>query len=359
MPRFATQAGDLILVTGATGRVGANLCRTLLTRGYRVRAVVLPGDPAVAKLAGLDVEVVEADLRDAQAVAVACAEVDAICHLAALMGPDAGDMSVFDYWHLNVDSTLHVLEGARQNGRLVKFVFSSTDAVYPAVKPCYLPIDEHHPQDPVNLYGLTKVVGERLCRDYLTEFGIPTAVVRYGGVGSPDERANPKPYLLDSYLDRFHNAKLSHNNYLWVSVIEHERPWEFIESVTGGEDTLLALLDEEGRAWLSHPTDVRDAVQGTVLVLESERAVGDAFNILGPSPVASVEAVRYLAERLDRPWRAVKVPFRQAFEVSTAKARTVLGYHPQIDFFRAVDDGLAILRGEDIGVIPAKLFVAR
>src|SRR3712207_4967916 len=97
----------------------------------------------------------------------------------------SGDMPVTEYWHLNVDATLHVLEGARRNGRLVKLVFASTDATYPAVNPRYLPIDEHHVQDPVNLYGLTKVVGERLCLDYLTEFRVPAAIVRYGGVGSP------------------------------------------------------------------------------------------------------------------------------------------------------------------------------
>ena len=107
-----------MLVTGATGRIGANLCRVLRERGFRIRAIVLPGDPAVAKLAGLDAEIVEADLRDEQAVVRACEGVDAICHLAALMGPDAGEMPVPEYWHLNVDATLHVLEGARLNGNL-------------------------------------------------------------------------------------------------------------------------------------------------------------------------------------------------------------------------------------------------
>jgi nucleoside-diphosphate-sugar epimerase len=355
MSRLAARAGDLVLVTGATGRIGANLCRALLAHEYRVRAVVLPGDPAVAKLEGLDVEIVDADLRDAPAVVEACVGVDAICHLAALMGPDAGDMDVPAYWHLNVDATLHVLEGARLNGNLAKLVFASTDATYPAVNPRYLPIDENHPQDPVNLYGLTKVVGERMCLDYLTEFDVPAAIVRYGGVGSPDERAAATRYL-PSRMDRyFRDAKVSHNNYLWITVLERERPWEYLAPFLADGEQLLALTDLDGRPWQSHPTDVRDVVQGTVLALESEAAVGQAFNILGPSPVTSVAAVQYLAERLGLPWRTAAVPFRQAFEMSTAKARAVLGYRPEIDFFRAVDDGLAMQRGEDIGVLPAKL----
>jgi nucleoside-diphosphate-sugar epimerase len=355
VPRIATRASDLVLVTGATGRIGANLCRALLAREYRVRVVVLPDDPSLAKLDGLDVEVVAADLRDGPAVVEACAGVDAICHLAALMGPDAGDMSVTEYWHLNVDATLHVLEGARLNGRLVKLVFASTDATYPAVRPRYLPIDENHPQDPVNLYGLTKAVGERMCLDYLTEFAVPAAIVRYGGVGSPDERANGSAFRLSSLIERFRDAKRSHNNYLWINVLDQERPWEHLEPLMAEGDPLVALTDQEGRPWQSHPTDVRDVVQGTLVALESAAAVGEAFNLLGPAPLSSVEAARYLAERLDLPWRTVAVPFRVAFEVSTAKARAVLGYRPRVDFFQAVDDGLAMQRGEDIGVVPARL----
>ncbi len=356
MPRLAARTGDRVLVTGATGRIGANLSRALLSRGYRIRAIVLPGDPGCRKLDGLGVEIVQADLRDAPAVAEACQGVDAICHLAALMGPDAGDMPVIDYWHLNVDATLHVLEGARLNGHLVKFVFASTDATYPASKPRYIPIDENHPQDPVNLYGLTKVVGERLCRDYLTEFAVPIAIVRYGGVASPDERASGATFRLSAQLQRFRDAKRSHNNYLWANVVDYERPWEYLEPLATGEgDPLIALTDLEGRPWQSHPTDVRDVVQGTILALENEVAVGEVFNILGPAPVSTVEAVRYLAERLGVPWRTAPVPFRQAIEVSTMKARSVLGYRPTVDFFKAVDDGLAMQRGEDIGVVPAKL----
>ncbi len=347
----------MCLVTGGTGRIGANLCRELLGRGYRVRALTLPNDPGLPKLRGLDVEVIEADLRDAAATVAACAGVDAICHLAALMGPDAGDMPVSDYWHLNVDATLNVLEGARQNGRLVKFIFASTDATYPAVRPRYSPIDEHHSQDPVNLYGLTKLVGEKMCLDYLTEFQVPTVILRFGAVASPDERANGTAFKLSSQIARFKAAKSSHNNYLWVNVQEHERPWEWLEPHVSEIDQLVALTDLDGRPWRSHPTDVRDIVQGIVLALESEAAVGDTFNLLGPSAVASTEAARYLAERLDLPWSSIAVPLYMDTEISTTKARMILGYRPQIDFFRAVDDGLRMVRGEDVGVIAARTVV--
>lgn len=156
----------------------------------------------------------------------------------------------------------------------------------------------------------------------------------------------------------FQDAKRSHNNCLWITVQDHERPWQYLEPFRTGEEQLVALTDADGRPWVSHPTDVRDVVQGTLLALEAEAAVGEAFNVLGPAPVASTMAAPYLAERLHVPWRTVVVPFRQAYEISTAKARSVLGYRPQIDFFRAVDDGLAMDRGEQIGVVPTGVPVA-
>lgn len=355
MRRVATKPGDRVLLTGATGRVGANLCRALLARGYQVRAIVIPNDPALRRIAGLDIEIVTADLREEDKVTAACTDVQAICHLAALMGPEAGDMPVTGYWHLNVDSTLHVLEAARQCPGLVKFIFASTDATYPPVHPRYSPLDENHPQDPVNLYGLTKVVGERMCLDYLTEFRVPVVILRYGGVASPDERAGGRQYLLSTTIQRFRDAKLNHNNYLWINLLDHERPWEWLEPLVGTTDQLVALTDRDGQPWLSHPTDVRDVVQGTLLALESDASIGEAFNILGPGPVSTIEAVRHLADRNGLPWCTAAVPLRLAYEMSLSKARAVLGYRPEFDFFRSVDDGLQMLAGNDMGVLPAGL----
>lgn len=48
------------------------------------------------------------------------------------------------------------------------------------------------------------------------------------------------------------------------------------------------------------------------------------------------------------------MPFRLAYELSTAKARALLGYQPEIDPLRAIDDGLAMRRGEEIGVIAGR-----
>jgi nucleoside-diphosphate-sugar epimerase len=100
---------------------------------------------------------------------------------------------------------------------------------------------------------------------------------------------------------------------------------------------------------------VRDVVQGTLLALETEGCVGEAFNILGPGPVSSLQTVHRLANRLGLPWCTAAVPVRLSYEMSLSKARAVLGYRPELDFFRSVDDGLQILAGVDMGVLPAGL----
>ena len=338
-----------MLVTGATGRIGANLCASLLAEGFRVRAIALPGDPARGKLSGMSLEVVEADLLDRPAIREATADVDAICHLAAMMEP-AG-MAAAEFWSRNVDATHSVLEGARANTGLSAFVFASTDATYPASRPRFLPIPETHPQEPVNAYGLTKVVGERMCLAYRTEWSVPARILRFGNVATPDERASTARFTLAAHIERFQAAKRDHDNYLWINLLDHDRPWAALEGRHDLADGLVALLGPDGRPWQSHYTDVRDCVSGILAALRTEAADGEAFNIVGPAPTTWTEAVHYLAERRGMPWGTASVAIRQATEISTAKARGVLGYVPRISFEQAVDDGIAMGAGVDIGVI--------
>jgi len=104
------------LVTGATGHLGANLVRRLLADGEEVR-VMVRGGPDNGALAGLDVERVEADLRDAEAVAKAVAGCARVHHCAALVSTIDGDArhrrQVYD---TNVLGTRHILDAALRHG---------------------------------------------------------------------------------------------------------------------------------------------------------------------------------------------------------------------------------------------------
>ena len=71
----------LVLVTGATGRIGSHLTRSLVEAGHTVRALVVPGDPRAAALDGLGVEQVAGRLESPEAVTTAARDVTAVYHL--------------------------------------------------------------------------------------------------------------------------------------------------------------------------------------------------------------------------------------------------------------------------------------
>ena len=114
--------GERVLVTGAAGFVGSSVVRALLDRGSRVRALVEPGGDT-ANLDGLDVEVVEGDLRDPDPVAAAVAGCAVVFHAAALYRFWAPDPAAF--YDVNVGGTRNVLDAARAHG-CRRVVYTST-----------------------------------------------------------------------------------------------------------------------------------------------------------------------------------------------------------------------------------------
>jgi dihydroflavonol-4-reductase len=102
-----------VLVTGATGLTGANVCRQLVERGDRARALVRPGADS-APLAELGVELVTGDVTDAEQVQLAAKGGDAAIHCAALLGGASQDLA--DFRAVNVDGTRHVLDAAQAVG---------------------------------------------------------------------------------------------------------------------------------------------------------------------------------------------------------------------------------------------------
>jgi NADH dehydrogenase len=115
-----------VLVTGAAGVMGSRLVHLLAERGWQVRGLVMPGDPLRARIAGA-CEIVEGDLADPAALARACAGVELVYHLAAvILSPDP---TVF--MRVNRDGTAHVVEAAVAAGVQHLVYVSSASVVYP------------------------------------------------------------------------------------------------------------------------------------------------------------------------------------------------------------------------------------
>jgi len=104
---------ETVLVTGATGLAGANICELLIERGDRVRALARP-TADTGPLVGLGVEIVPGDITDADDVRRAATGADAAIHSAALLG--GASQNLPDFEAVNVQGTKHVLDAAEALG---------------------------------------------------------------------------------------------------------------------------------------------------------------------------------------------------------------------------------------------------
>ncbi len=142
---------DIILVTGASGRVGRRLVDALVERGERVRALVMNFD-----VAPKNVEVVRGSLLDKSVAIEAVKDVDVIYHLAAVLDYNAPKSKMFE---VNVTGTKNLVEAAHAK----KFIYLSSTAVYGYNTNSS--ITESTPFAPSGFYGKTKMLAERLVLD--------------------------------------------------------------------------------------------------------------------------------------------------------------------------------------------------
>jgi len=126
-------------------------------------------------------------------------EFDAVVHFAGSIAVGESVRDPAKYYQNNLAGTLNLLDAMRECGGN-KIVFSSTAAIFG--HPLYVPIDEAHPQAPINPYGMTKWVTERILRDYDAAYGLRSVALRYFNAAgaSPDaalgERHDPETHLI-------------------------------------------------------------------------------------------------------------------------------------------------------------------
>jgi UDP-glucose 4-epimerase len=322
-----------VLVTGVTGRVGKNLAAALMARGDQVRGLVLPDDPGLDRARASGIECLTGNLRDSAIAKEAIDGVDHVVHLGAMMlwGSDDHNPTLFED---NLRGTFNLVHAAAMAGDIQRFVFASSDEVYPSLLASYQPIDESHPTRPYSFYGLTKLAGEELLHYYHRANNLPITIARFALVIEPWEATSR-----EGWLGRFLFLKPMLGT---VEARAGREAAQELERQLESEDTLLLARDEDGKPYLFHCVDVRDLVQGLLLLLESPSAVGEAFNLSGPTPFAFDQVIPYLAEITGLPFVDASIPGPPIrVHHSIAKARGLLGYEPQYDIFRSIKDGLA------------------
>lgn len=168
-----------LLITGATGFLGHNLCPYLVEQGYRLRALVRPTSDH-AFLQDLSVERAWGDVRDPETVMEAATGCRAVIHAAGKFR-FWGERN--DFFSVNLEGTRHTLAAARKAG-VERFIYISTVAVVGRPPPGAT-ITEETPCTPQDAYQESKLEAERLTLAFYQEQGLPAIVLRPGAIYGP------------------------------------------------------------------------------------------------------------------------------------------------------------------------------
>jgi nucleoside-diphosphate-sugar epimerase len=174
-----------VLVTGGAGFIGSHIVRALLERGDHVRVLDNFSTGQRENLAGLDIEIVEADLRDASRVTLACRGVETIFHEAAFVSVPQSMKEPGECFDVNVTGTASLLQAAHKYG-VRRVVFASSAAVYGDSDA--LPLAEETPLRPLSPYAASKRVDEIYGQLYTNSFGLEVVGLRYFNVYGPRQR---------------------------------------------------------------------------------------------------------------------------------------------------------------------------
>lgn len=192
-----------ILVVGGAGYIGSHMVKRLGQVGYNVTTLDnLSSGHHDAVLAG---EFAHGDIADRQLLDALFRRkrFDAVMHFASFIQVGESVQHPAKYYQNNVANTLNLLN-AMQTFGVSQFIFSSTAATFG--EPQYTPIDEQHPQQPINPYGRTKLVIEKVLADYDVAYGLKSVCLRYFNAAGADpdgelgERHDPETHLIPLVL---------------------------------------------------------------------------------------------------------------------------------------------------------------
>ena len=194
----------MILVFGGAGYIGSHTVKHLLDNGYQVVVadnLIYGHREAVDKRAIFE----HADLLDKYSLQQLFNKhkIDAVIHFAAFAYVGESVAEPQKYYFNNVVGTINLLNVMMEHN-VKDIVFSSTCATYG--EPKYTPIDENHPQNPINPYGRTKLMIEQIFADYERAYGLRHIALRYFNAagcsadGSIGESHTPETHLIPLVL---------------------------------------------------------------------------------------------------------------------------------------------------------------
>lgn len=290
-----------VLVVGGAGYIGSHMVKMLLGAGHEV--VTLDNLSSGHRDAVLGGIFVEGDLADSDCLNNVFKKYtpDAVMHFASFIQVGESVRKPDIYYRNNVTNTLNLLDAMREF-EVNKFIFSSTAAVFG--EPDYVPIDEAHPNRPLNPYGRSKLMIEQVLADYDKAFDLRSVCLRYFNAAGADpdgqlgERHDPEthliPLILQAASGRRENIQVFGRDYDtpdgtcirdYIHIVDlcsaHLAALEHLNS--GGESDRFNLGNGEGFSVQEVITAVQQVSGRAVTVINGPSREGDPARLVADS----------------------------------------------------------------------------
>ncbi|HQM88326.1 MAG TPA: GDP-mannose 4,6-dehydratase [Methylotenera sp.] len=300
-----------VLITGGLGFIGSNLAIRLIEAGAKVTLV----DSLIPTYGGnlFNIEPVKyrarvniSDVRDQHAMKYLVANQDYLFNLAGQTSHlDSMEQPEIDL-NINVLAQLHILEACRLHNPNLRLIFASTRQIYG--RPIYLPVDENHPLNPVDVNGINKLAGEQYHRLYYDVYGIRSTILRLTNTYGPRMRIKD---ARQTFLG------------IWIKRLLQGQPMQIFGDGRQVRD-------------YNYVDDVVDAMLITAL---AQNAYGEVYNLGSEQDLTLTETAQIMSdlhpsagfEYVDFP------PSRKSIDIgnyqgSFEKIKRELGWQPRTDF---------------------------
>jgi UDP-glucose 4-epimerase len=301
--------GKSVLITGGLGFIGSNLARRLVKLG----ASVLLVDSLIPEYGGNIFNIADikdrlrvniADVRDEYGMRYLVQGQDYIFNLAGQVSHTDSMNDPYTDLEINARSQLSLLEACRHGNPSAKIIFASTRQIYG--KPQYLPVDERHPQQPIDINGINKMAGEWYHIVYHNVYGVKTVSLRLTNTYGPRMRIKDARQTFIGW---------------WIRQIIEGKPLQIF-----GDGTQVRDFNY-----------VDDVVEALLLAALTEVANGQIYNLGGDDPINLINLAKLMIE-INGGGEYEMVPFppdRKPIDIGDfygdyRKIRIKLGWQPRV-----------------------------